>query len=207
MSQTVHIHLDTHPSEEVSPDTQAVPYTPEDEYAQMLKDEADTDFVFNVTASAANWALLAGYLVVPGTFTSLQASSQVEKTLQSSEAGRRMLHTIQNPPLLVIACLFLIVGIGALAWLLRHDKLRRNFSWLINKILLPLSLNATAGLLTTLINVYTSKGGGWSVMAIATMAVTGTTLLVAATFLAVYKFYKLDPLARKDKGIGRRWYS
>ncbi|KAJ5714331.1 uncharacterized protein N7483_011512, partial [Penicillium malachiteum] len=145
-------------------------------------------------------------LVVPGTFSSLQASSQVEKTLHTSEAGRRILHTIQNPPLLVIACLFSIIALGALVWLLRFEKLRRNFSWLINKILVPRTLNATAGLLTTLISVYTSKGGDWSVMAIMTIAVTGTTLLVSATFLAVYKFYKLDPLARKDRGIRRRWY-
>ena len=44
-------------------------------------------------------------------------------------------------------------------------------------------------------------------MAIATVAVTGTTLVVSATFLAVYKFYKLDPLTRKEKGIERRWYN
>ncbi|KAJ5537498.1 hypothetical protein N7494_006977 [Penicillium frequentans] len=47
-------------------------------YARMLREEEEMDFIFNITVSAANWALLAGYLVVPGTFTSLQSSDQAD---------------------------------------------------------------------------------------------------------------------------------
>lgn len=50
-------------------------------YVRMLRDEAEMDISFNITVGVANWALLAGYLVTPGTFTSLQTSNQVEKGL------------------------------------------------------------------------------------------------------------------------------
>ena len=103
-------------------------------YARMLREEEEMDLIFNITVSAANWALLAGYLVVPGTFTSLQSSGQVEHALQANKAGRTVLRTIQNPPLLSIACCLLVGGIAAFVWLLHFPKLRGNYIWLINKL-------------------------------------------------------------------------
>jgi hypothetical protein len=109
-------------------------YADETNYARMLREEAEMDMRFSITVGAANWALLAGYLVIPGTFTSLQTSNQVEKTLQTNEAGRTVLHMIQNPPLLAIACLLFVSGIAALMWLMHFPKLRGNYPWLINKV-------------------------------------------------------------------------
>jgi hypothetical protein len=101
-------------------------------YTIMLKEEAQMDWKYNVSVSIANWALLAGYLVIPGTFTSLKESNQVEEILEKNTAGRAVLHTIQNPPLLVVACLFLAGGAAALTVLFR--KIQSNYLWLINKI-------------------------------------------------------------------------
>jgi uncharacterized membrane protein len=103
-------------------------------YVRMLREEAEMDISFNITVGVANWALLAGYLVIPGTFTSLQTSNQVEKVLQANNAGRTVLHTIQNPPLLGIACVLLVGGIAAFTWLLRFSKIRGNYIWLINRL-------------------------------------------------------------------------
>ena len=103
-------------------------------YVRMLREEAQMDMRFSITVGAANWALLAGYLVIPGTFTSLQTSNQVETTLQTNKAGRTVLHMIQNPPLLAIACLLFVSGIAALMWLMHFPKLRGNYPWLINKV-------------------------------------------------------------------------
>ncbi|KAJ5033176.1 hypothetical protein NUH16_003092 [Penicillium rubens] len=172
-------------------------------YVRMLREEAEMDISFNITVGVANWALLAGYLVIPGTFTSLQTLNQVERILQANEAGRTVLHTIQNPPLLGIACLLLVSGIGALMWLLHFPKIRGNYIWLINRLFTPLSLNAAAGLLTTVINVCTSQGGDWSVMAIVTTTVTGATLSACSALLAIYKFYKLEKIIREDEYIRR----
>lgn len=87
---------------------------------------------YNLMVSTANWVLLAGYLVIPGTFTSLKESGQVEKALNKNNAGRAALNTIQNPPLLFIACLFLVIGATALVLLYR--RMRYNYTWLVNKI-------------------------------------------------------------------------
>ncbi|KAJ5654799.1 hypothetical protein N7490_001802 [Penicillium lividum] len=164
----------------------------------MLREEEEMDFVFNITVSAANWALLAGYLVVPGTFTSLQSSDQVERALQANKAGRTVLHTIQNPPLLSIACCLLLGGLAAFAWLLHFAKLRSNYIWLINRLFTPISLNAAAGLLTTIINVCASQGGDWSVMAIVTTVATGATLTISLVLLCFYKFHLLEKIKQDD---------
>ncbi|PYH98940.1 hypothetical protein BO71DRAFT_2276 [Aspergillus ellipticus CBS 707.79] len=54
--------------------------------------------------------LLAGYLVLPGTFTSLQDSQILEDSLKATATGQKILSTIQNPPLLAIAGFFLVSG-------------------------------------------------------------------------------------------------
>ncbi|KAJ5544672.1 hypothetical protein N7461_006976 [Penicillium sp. DV-2018c] len=64
-------------------------------YTKMLKEEAQMDWRFNLCANAANWVLLAGYVIIPGTFTSLKRSSEVQDVLQKNEAGRPAL----TPPL------------------------------------------------------------------------------------------------------------
>ena len=105
------VHVQAYPSEDVVHSTPSRiilgSHTNQTTYVRMLREEAQMDMVFNITVSAANWSLLAGYLVVPGTFTSLQDSNQVEKGLQTNQTGRTVLHTIQNPPLLAMSCLFL----------------------------------------------------------------------------------------------------
>lgn len=63
----------------------------------------------------------------------------------------------------------------------------------------PAMLNAAAGLLTTLINVYTSRGGHWSVMSIITTVITGLTFCVFFALLIFYKFFKLRGVLQEDK--------
>ncbi|KAJ5471362.1 hypothetical protein N7530_008760 [Penicillium desertorum] len=115
----------------------------ETSYVRMLREEAEMDMRFSITVGAANWALLAGYLVIPA-------------------------HSLRCRP-----------------------QTR------------PLCLHAAAGLLTTVINVCTSQGGDWSVMAIITTAVTGATLLSCSALLALYKFYKLERVRKEDEDIRR----
>ena len=103
-------------------------------YVKMLREEDQMDLKYNLTASTANWALLAGYLVVPGTFTSLQHSNKVQNALEVNKTGRVILQTIQNPPLLVIACLFFAGGTIELICLLQSRRVRNNYLWLINRI-------------------------------------------------------------------------
>lgn len=64
-----------------------------------------------------------------------------------------------------------------------------------------MTLNAGAGLLTTLINVFASNRGAWSVMAIVTTIVTGATFIIFLAVLLIYKLYKLPPLNGQRIGL------
>lgn len=102
----------------------------ETRYEQMLLDEAP--WYLNLVAEFAHWALLAGYLVIPGTFTSLQKSDALEKSLDKTEAGKVILNTIQNPPLVAIAVFLFALGAMLTAWLFWERK--NNYIWLINRL-------------------------------------------------------------------------
>ena len=67
----------------------------------------------------------------------------------------------------------------------------------------PSFLNAAAGLLTTFVNIYTSRGGQWSVMAIVTTVVTGPTFLISFSLLVVYRLYKLRRIILEDEAESR----
>ena len=63
----------------------------------------------------------------------------------------------------------------------------------------PAVLNAAAGLLTTLINIYTSRGGQWSVMSIVTTVITGMTFCTFLALLVFFKFFKLRKVIQDDE--------
>ncbi|OGM39399.1 hypothetical protein ABOM_012135 [Aspergillus bombycis] len=161
-------------------------------YLEMLVEVDNMWWVYNVAASAAHWVLLAGYLVVPGTFTSLEKSDEVKATLEGNRAGEAILGTIQNPPLLVISCLSFAAGVLLFIWL--GWEMRYNYIWLVSRIFMPAAMNAAAGLLTTMVNIYTARGGDWSVMALATTIVTGVTLTTSGALVMIYKLIKLATL-------------
>jgi hypothetical protein len=101
-------------------------------YVQMIMEADEVPWQYNLLASAAHWVLLAGYLVVPGTFTSLQKSDTVHNGLSDNEAGKLVLNAIQNPPLLALACIFFVVGLIVMGWL--YYEYRGNYIWLTNRI-------------------------------------------------------------------------
>jgi hypothetical protein len=104
----------------------------ETRYVRMIVESNEIPWKFNALASAANWILLAGYLVVPGTFTSLQKSDTLSDDLAKNVAGNVLLNTIQNPPLLAISCLFFVLGSVLIGWLFSEYK--GNYIWLINRL-------------------------------------------------------------------------
>lgn len=101
-------------------------------YVRMILEADKIPWQHNLLASGAHWVLLAGYLVVPGTFTSLQASATLHNTLSDNEAGEAILNRIQNPPLLALACVFFVAGLTLMGWL--YHEHRSNYIWLINRI-------------------------------------------------------------------------
>jgi hypothetical protein len=84
----------------------------------------------SVRAAFFSWLTLAGYVVFPGTFTSLKSS----QTLAASNGGKFIQQTVKNVPLAVIAglcCLFGTVGTTWLWYIWRHNAI-----WLVAHIFL-----------------------------------------------------------------------
>ncbi|PIG85281.1 hypothetical protein AARAC_004372 [Aspergillus arachidicola] len=165
------------------------------QYESMLRELADIHWSFNFVSGFAGWILLAGYLVIPGTFTTLQASDTMKNGLSENSAEKAILDTIQNPPLVGIACSLLAIGAGLMTSLVL--RWRHNYLWLINWLFIPTSLNAAAGLLTTIINIYTAKNGKWSIMSLLTVIVTGLSATASLALAIFYKFWEMERIKRQ----------
>jgi hypothetical protein len=98
------------------------------QYTNMLLEWGDIPLSDILYAGIFQWLLLAGYMVLPGTFVSLQKSEAVQEGLRGNGAEEAVLHTIQNPPLLAIACVLFLVGLMGMAWL--SFRWKTNYIWL-----------------------------------------------------------------------------
>lgn len=61
-----------------------------------------------IGAALFSWLILAGYLMLPNTFTSLQSS----KTLSGSKGGQLLQSTVQNVKLLPFAGVLFLIGVA-----------------------------------------------------------------------------------------------
>jgi len=141
----------------------------------------------NILVSFFTWILLAGFLVFPGTFTSI-ASLGNDPNIHSQTAAN-ILRSVKHVQLLIVAGVCSGIGAGGMIWL--WWRWRQNFVWLLNKIFLPGCLNSLAGLISTLINVYSQQGGTWSVTAKVTAIVTGACMVITGILFVIYNFIVL----------------
>ena len=56
----------------------------------------------------------------------------------------------------------------------------------------PTFFNSIAGLITTIINIYTARSGDWPIMAILTASITAAIALTSFVLIMVYQFGKLE---------------
>lgn len=104
--------------------------TAQTRYMEMLLGLDTIPRIHNLLASFFTWILLAGFLVFPGTFTSLQNYESSNKSGPAIE--HKILHTVANVPLLWVAGACVIIG--ALGMVGLWFRWRRNYVWLINRI-------------------------------------------------------------------------
>ncbi|EXJ58410.1 hypothetical protein A1O7_05835 [Cladophialophora yegresii CBS 114405] len=160
-------------------------------YMEMLLHLDEIPRFHNILASLFSWIILAGFLVVPGTFTTFKQSEafQDADNNDDDEITHAIIRSIANIGLLWVAGAFCTVGaLGCLALVFRW---RENYVWLINRVFLPLTMNSIAGLITTLVNVYTAQHGVWSITARITAVVIGSCMVVAGLLFALYNFWAL----------------
>ncbi|OCK74620.1 hypothetical protein K432DRAFT_252713, partial [Lepidopterella palustris CBS 459.81] len=148
-------------------------------YVQMILDYYHMSWTYNALASLFTWLLLAGYIFFPGTFTSLRSSNAAK-----GEAGEAVLHAVQNVGLLWAAGILCVISVVGMVWL--WWRLHENFAWVLQRIFLPTFINSITGLITTIVNIYTARGGGWSVTAKATIAVTGASAGISFMLYLIY---------------------
>jgi hypothetical protein len=83
---------------------------------------------YTISAGIFSWLILAGYLVLPNTFTSLKTS----KALGDSKEGQMLQNTIQNVGLLRCAGVLCSIGLLGISGL--WYEWRKNYVWLITYI-------------------------------------------------------------------------
>ena len=93
----------------------------------------------NILASLFTWIILAGFVVLPGTFTTFKKSKDFQDadSNDSNAITYAIVHSIANIGLLWLAggfCLFGVLGCLGL-WF----RWRENYVWLINRIFLYVS--------------------------------------------------------------------
>lgn len=173
-------------------------------YVQMLLHQDDIPLLHNILAAVFVWLLLAGFLVFPGTFTSLQKSVEGHdaKTL-GDQAAQLIVKSIKNIPLLVIAAI--MCGISALGMLYLAFTHAKNYVWLVNKLFMPGMTNSLAGLVSTLIGVYSQQHGTWSITAKITAMVEGGSLCVCGGLFLLYHLTFLKQIKIKHEKHYNGW--
>ncbi|KAH7076259.1 hypothetical protein FB567DRAFT_156858 [Paraphoma chrysanthemicola] len=164
-------------------------------YIDMLLGLDDVSPLHNFLASLSVWILLAGYIVFPATFTKLQNEDLDAKA--DTNLKQKALKTVRNVPLLYIAAFACGLGVMGCLWL--WWKHRKNYVWVINRIFLPALLNSIAGLISTIVNIYSAQDGQYSVTAKITVIVTSACSVVAAALFLLYNTVMLKLVKRRHE--------
>ncbi|OBT39560.1 hypothetical protein VE00_09471 [Pseudogymnoascus sp. WSF 3629] len=175
-----------------SPHSENEGWIPFTRRARMLLELDAIPMMHNLLAGFFSWLLLAGYMVLPGTFASMRSSQSVKDS--ANKAGKLVLKVVDNVPLLWIGgicCLIGAAGMFCLSWIWSG-----NYDWLLTRIIIPGVLHSTAGLITTLISVYTAHGGIWSVTAVVTAVVTGSSTIGMLALFFIYDTWLLQKVRR-----------
>lgn len=100
--------------------------------ARMLLELDTIPMMHNLLAGFFSWLLLAGYMVLPGTFASIRKSQSVKDS--ANKAGKLVLKVVENVPLLWIGgicCVIGAAGMFCLSWIWSG-----NYDWLLTRIIM-----------------------------------------------------------------------
>ncbi|KAF1970737.1 hypothetical protein BU23DRAFT_556459 [Bimuria novae-zelandiae CBS 107.79] len=167
--------------------------TAKTKYIDMLLGLDNVPKLHNILASFSTWILLAGYIVFPATFNKLNDKELDNKADTRLES--QALKTVRNVPLLYVAAF--ACGIGVLGCLWLWWKHRKNYVWVVNRIFLPALMNSIAGLISTLVNIYSAQDGQYSVTARATIIVTAALSVATSALFLLYNSVMLTLIRRK----------
>jgi len=100
------------------------------QYERKVLEADSVKLRYNVLASLYSWLLLAGFIVFPGTFTSLNKATAFRET----EPGILIQKAVHKMPLFWVALVCYMIGAVGLLWL--WWNLKHNYIWLVTKLFL-----------------------------------------------------------------------
>jgi len=168
------------------------------QYVNMLLAVDDIPRMDHFLAKFFTWILLAGFVLFPGTFSSIQnvPASRLNDTEE------RLLRSVKNLPLFIIAWICCGIGATGMAWL--WFKWWNNYIWVVNNIFMPGLLNSFAGIISTLSSVYGAQNHQFSSTSKSTIVVTGCAALICGVLTLIYNNWLLATVKRRhDREVGR----
>ena len=82
---------------------------------KMLLQLDEIPWWHNILASLCTWLLLAGYVVLPGAFTSIQNSRVLSE--EAGAAGKAVVKAAQTWPVLLVALIYCAISVSRISWL------------------------------------------------------------------------------------------
>jgi hypothetical protein len=149
------------------------------EYTDMVFESIA--FRFNVMTCVFMWIVLAGFLVLPSSFPTIQTILPAGDTKLQN-----VVHDAQHIPLLAIG--FTCCGIGAIGLSYLWWRFKHNYVWLLSTIFVPGMFSGFSGLISTFVNLYGSKTNGvhYGTTTIATIAAIGGYTAICSFLTLIY---------------------
>ncbi|KDR70238.1 hypothetical protein GALMADRAFT_76439 [Galerina marginata CBS 339.88] len=171
------------------------------QYVNMLLALDDIPALYNLLAGFFTWILLAGFILFPGTFTSLQNVSAGTPGLPA-QVEQQLINAVTHLPLFIVAWVCTGIGVFGMIWL--WWRWRKNYIWALNKIFLPGLLNSLAGLLSTIANIFGVQNGELSKTSKVTVIVTTAATGVLGILTLFYMFWLVRRVkANHDREVGK----
>jgi len=156
-------------------------------YDDMVLATDRVPFWNNILSSFFSWLLLAGFLVLPGTFSNL------DEIKTSSGDLKKVIHAVRNLPLFVVAYCVCAISTTVLLWLWWRQW--NNYVWLLRNIFVPGIFNGLSGLITTFVSVYATQkdqfGPSFGASSITTLVVTAACTVICSFLAVIYTILKL----------------
>ncbi|KAB2577962.1 hypothetical protein DBV05_g3377 [Lasiodiplodia theobromae] len=173
--------------------------TTQTQYVDLLVRLDEIPRWHNIVCAFCSWLLLAGYLVFPATFTKVQARVETEVDGRDDVVTVFVAGAVKNVGLLWVAGACCVVGAAGLAWLwVRHWW---HYIWLVNRVFLPGTTNSVAGLVSTLVNIYSAQDGKLSITAKVTVGVTAGCTLIFGTLFIVHQLLLMRVKKKHERQI------
>ncbi|KAK4168899.1 hypothetical protein QBC43DRAFT_252239 [Cladorrhinum sp. PSN259] len=177
-------------------------------YITMLKSVEKIPRLHTMLAIFFAWALLAGFVIMPGSFTSVKRTVDEASGIPINLGNnRKLILSKANTATMVVGFVLTVAGTFGTAWLAL--RWRRNYVWLLNRIYMPLVLNSSVGFIATLVGVYAMSFGEWSTQAIIAALIETSVLVVSGILFLVYNHWLLLKVREdqmeltKEKGKGK----